>query len=152
MFVVETSVVVERSAPDVFEFVADQTNAPRWQGDLAAVERLTSGPIGVGTEHEFVRTLAGRPMRSRNRFTRYEPPGYVEFEIPQGWLTGLASYRVHPQGSGALIESRVALTAHGPMRLLEPLLARAIRHDTARDEAELKRLLEADAVGLGRDA
>ena len=144
MFVVETEVFVERPVPEVFDFVADQTNAPTWQRDLDDVQRLTSGELRVGTEHEFVRTFAGRRIRSSNRFTRYEPPRYVEFEIPQGWLTGKASYRVKPLNAGASVESRIALTAGGPMRLLEPLLARAIRRDTARDEAQLKRLLETE--------
>lgn len=142
MFTFETSVFVRRSAPEVFDFLADQTNAPRWQHDLDEVHRLTAGALRVGTEHEFVRTFAGRRIRSQNRFTSFDPPGYVEFEIPRGWLTGRASYRVEPRGPGALVRSRIAFTAHGPMRLLEPLLARAIRRDTARDEAELKRLLE----------
>lgn len=144
MFVVETSVLVDRSAHEVFEFVADQTNAPRWQRDLDSVQRLTSGPLRVGTEHEFVRTFAGRRIRSRNRFTRYEPPGYVEFVIEEGWLTGHASYRVQPQGSATMLHSRIAFAAHGPMRVLEPVLSRAIRHDTSRDEAQLKQLLETE--------
>ena len=64
----ETTVEISRPVAEVFAFVADQTNAPRWQNGLAEVRRLTEGPLGVGTEHEFIRRFAGRKMATRNRF------------------------------------------------------------------------------------
>ena len=96
MISIETRIQIESPAAEVFAFVADQTNAPQWQDGLAEVRRVTDGPIGVGTEHVFVRQFAGRRIESRNRFTRFEPGRFVEFEIPEGWLTGTASYRVDP--------------------------------------------------------
>ena len=61
-------VIHARPAGEVFAFVPDQTNGPKWQAGLAEVRRVTPGPIGVGTEHVFVRRFAGR--RSRSRETR----------------------------------------------------------------------------------
>ena len=83
-----TSVEIARPVPEVFVFVADQTNAPRWQTGLHEVRRLTEGPIGDGTEHEFVRTFAGRRVASRNRFVAFE-------------LAGTWSSRFRPGGSPA---------------------------------------------------
>ena len=60
MIDVTTRVAIARPVREVFAFVADQTNAPQWQTCLHEVRRLTDGSIGVGTEHEFVRTFAGR--------------------------------------------------------------------------------------------
>lgn len=97
---VQSRIQIERPAGEVFAFVTDQTNAPRWQDGLTEVRRITDGPIGVGTEHVFVRQFAGRRIESRNRFTRLEPGRFVEFEVPQGWLTGTASYRVDPLPNG----------------------------------------------------
>jgi hypothetical protein len=47
---VVTHLDVDRPAGDVFAFVSDQLNAPRWQRGLHEVRRTTDGPIGVGTE------------------------------------------------------------------------------------------------------
>ena len=44
-------------AADVFAFLSDQLNAPRWQRGLHEVRRTTDGPIGVGSEHVFVRRV-----------------------------------------------------------------------------------------------
>ena len=75
---------ISRPVAEVFAFVADQTNAPKWQKGLHEVRRLTEGPIGVGSQHEFVRRFAGREIASRNRFVAFEEGRYVRFEIPEG--------------------------------------------------------------------
>lgn len=142
---VETTVEISRPVAEVFAFVADQTNAPQWQGGLQAVRRLTDGPLGVGTEHEFVRRFAGRELASRNRFVSFEQGRYVAFEIPEGWLTGEGSYSTEPIPSGTLLTSRVRLQPRGVAALLDPLLARLLARDSRRDELRLKRLLEREA-------
>jgi hypothetical protein len=157
MFRVETQVIIDRPTDVVFAFVADQTNAPQWQRDLAAVRRVTPGAIGVGTEHDFERVFAGRRIVSRNRVIEFEAGRGIEFEIPDGWLRGRASYHVEVVPRGTLLTSRMAFEATRLGRLLEPLLARVLRHDSTRDEVTLKTLLEtveagADPGGASLDA
>ena len=143
MIDVTTSVEIARPVQDVFAFVADQTNAPQWQTDLHEVRRLTDGPIGVGSEHEFVRTFAGRRFASRNRFVVFEPSRYVRFEIPSGLITGTASYRTETsQSAGTVLTSRMEFRVRGPLSLLEPVLCRLLAKDSRRDEQRLKSLLE----------
>ena len=120
MIDLETTVEIDRPVPEVFAFVADQTNAPEWQDGLHEVRRLTEGPIGVGTEHEFIRRFVGRKMVSRNRFVSFEEDRFVEFEIPDGWLTGRGSYRTAPSANGTILTSRIQFRARGPMALVEP--------------------------------
>ena len=143
MIDLETSIEIARPVQEVFAFVADQTNAPQWQTDLHEVRRLTDGPIGVGSEHEFVRSFAGRRFASRNRFVAFEPGLYVKFEIPSGWISGTASYRTEASPSaGTVLTSRMEFHVRRPMSLLEPLLSRLLAKDSRRDEQRLKSLLE----------
>ena len=97
---------ISRPVAEVFAFVADQTNAPLWQNGLHEVRRLTEGPIGAGSQHEFIRRFAGRDIATRNRFVAFEEGHYVRFEIPEGWLTGQASYLTEPGPSGTVLTSR----------------------------------------------
>jgi uncharacterized membrane protein len=143
MIDVKSSIEIARPPAEVFAFVSDHTNAPEWQADLHEVRRLTDGPIGVGSEHEFVRRFAGREISSRNRFVSFEEGRFVEFEIPEGWITGRASYLAEPSPGGTLLTSRMSFELRGPIRLAEPLLARLLVRDSRRDEARLKELLEA---------
>ncbi len=145
MLTVQTQIVIGAAPDVVFAFVADQTNAPRWQSGLAEVRRVTPGRLGVGSEHVFVRRFAGRRLESRNRFVRYEPPRLVEFEVPHGWLTGHASYLVEPHPDGSLLVGTMRFQVHGPGRALEPMLRLVLAHDARRDDSRLKALLEAAA-------
>jgi uncharacterized protein YndB with AHSA1/START domain len=142
-FSVRSHIDIARPAADVFNFVADQTNAPQWQKGLHEVRRTTPGPIDVGTEHVFVRRFAGIKIESRNRFTRYEPGRFVSFEIPAGRITGEASYLAEPTGTNtSRLTSEVHFRVSGLVGLAAPLLAWVFKRDNARDEATLKELLE----------
>ena len=142
MIDLETTVEISRPVAEVFAYVADQTNAPQWQNGLEEVRRLTEGPIGVGSQHEFIRRFAGRRIASRNRFVAFEEDRCVRFEIPEGWLTGQASYLTEPSPGGTILTSRMQFHAHGLAALLEPLLSRVLARDLRRDDQHLKRLLE----------
>ena len=143
MITQESHLPIARPPAEVFAFVADMTNAPRWQNGLHEVRRLTPGPLRVGTEHEFVRRFAGREVASRNRFVDFDPGRFVAFEFPHGSITGRGSYQVDPDGhGGCLLTSRVELHVTGVMRLAQPVLARVLRRDVRRDDQALKTLLE----------
>ena len=146
MIDVVTHLTVDRPSAEVFAFVSDQLNAPRWQRGLHEVRRVTEGPIGVGSEHVFVRRFAGRRIESRNRFVEFEPGRFVAFEIPDGSMTGRASYLVEPiDGDKCELTSTMKFEVSGWMRIAEPLLARILERDSRRDEHALKRLLESTA-------
>jgi hypothetical protein len=139
----ESQLPIDRPPAEVFAFVSDMTNAPRWQNGLHEVRRLTPGPLRVGTEHDFVRRFAGREVASRNRFVAFESGRFVAFEFPQGSITGRGSYQVEPDGhGGSLLTSRVELEPKGVLRLAQPVLARVLRRDVRRDDQALRTLLE----------
>jgi len=142
MFVVDSVVEIERPVPEVFDFVADMTQAPLWQSGLHLVERIPPGPVRVGSEHVFERRFAGRTLKSRNRITELQPPSRIAFEIPHGWVSGSAAYEVTPVDGGSRVACRMLFRARGLGRLAEPLLARVLRHDSRRDDQRLKAVLE----------
>lgn len=139
----ESRLPIARPPAEVFAFVSDMTNAPRWQTGLDEVHRLTPGPLRVGTEHDFVRRFAGREVASRNRFVAFDPGRFVAFEFPEGRITGRGSYLVEPDGNGgSLLTSHVDLEVRGAMRLAQPALAWVLRRDVRRDDQALTAVLE----------
>jgi len=149
MFTIQTHVVVARAPEDVFAFVADQTNTPRWQSGLIEVRRLTPGPIGIGTEHAFVRRVAGRRVEARNRYVRYEPSRLVAFEVSDGGIAGHVEYRFEPHPTGTMVTCVMEFATRGPGRIAEPLLRRAIEREARRDDRKLAALLEAESEVAG---
>lgn len=146
--IVETHIDIHRPAAEVFAVVSDHTKAPKWQHGLHEVRRVTDGPIGVGTEHIFVRRFAGKLIESRNRFVQFDEAAFfVEFAIPSGQLTGKASYHVVPTGSNSCrLISTMNFTLKGIWRLFAPILARILKNDSNRDEQKLKGMLETGEI------
>jgi uncharacterized protein YndB with AHSA1/START domain len=143
MIVVEKSIVIGRSVEDVFAYVSDQTNAPRWQVGLLEVRRTTDSPLGVGTRHTFVRRFLGRRMEGSNEYTRWEPNRLVAFEATSGAVGIEASYLTEPIGPDETrLTSRLEMRAPGLLRLAEPLMSTTLRRDVPANLATLKRLLE----------
>jgi uncharacterized protein YndB with AHSA1/START domain len=141
---VEETVEIGRPAEEVFAYVSDQTNAPRWQRGLVEVRRTTEGPIGVGSRHTFVRTLAGRTTRGTNEYTRYEPDRLVAFDATSGGWPVHASYEVEPtDAASARLIARIEMRPTGVFRVAEPLIGWSLRRDARANLRTLKRSLEA---------
>jgi hypothetical protein len=49
MVEVQGEIVIDRRPEDVFDFVADEENEPRYNPQMRLAKKLTDGPIGVGT-------------------------------------------------------------------------------------------------------
>jgi hypothetical protein len=47
--IIENAVEIARTPHDVFDFLADQGNEVLWNPDCVSMEKLTDGPVGVGT-------------------------------------------------------------------------------------------------------
>lgn len=146
MITVEKGVTIGRSPAEVFAFVSDQTNGPKWQRGLTDVRRTTDGPIGIGTRHTFERTMMGRRMDGSNEYTRYEPDKLVGFAWT-GPMPGQASYVVEPAGmDGTRLVARLEMQGQGLLRLAEPLLAAGLNRDVEANLESLKYLLESEAA------
>ena len=147
MIRVEKSTVIERAPGEVFDFVADQTNAVRWQSGIAEIRRLTDGPPGVGTRHAFARTLMGKRMTGENEYTVFEPGHLVTFRTTSG--PGLlASYIVEPMKAGTRLTATIEIDVSGLMSIAQPLIAATLRRDVDANLVRLKQILEASPTAI----
>jgi uncharacterized membrane protein len=149
---VEKSVVINRPVDEVFAFVGDQRNTPRWQHGLVEVKRLTDGPPGIGTKHTFVRSFMGRRMEASNEYVAYEPGRIITFKTISGPVPLEASYLFEPVAGGTQLTSKIAMDAKGLVSLAEPLIARSLRREMDAAFVALKGLLEGQAIAIPLEA
>jgi uncharacterized protein YndB with AHSA1/START domain len=137
----EQTVVIDRPIEEVFAYVTDQTNTPRWQAGLMEVKRTTTGAIGIGTKHTLVRKFMGRRMEADNEYVAYEPHSLVTFRTTSGPAL-VASYHFDAVPGGTRLTSRVELQGAGLFGLLEPVVGAALRREMKAALPALKALLE----------
>ena len=146
MITTRVSVQIERPVEEVFAFVADPANFPRWAGALVKESRQTSpGPVGLGTTFTQVNMLMGRRFVSEMRVVTYEPPRQFEYATTAGPIRFAGHYNFAPVegGKGTRFTSVDESEPSGWLRYLQPLLQPFAQRQITINLTRLKAVIEA---------
>ena len=133
------SVDIRRPVEEVFDYVSDLQNELEWNPNLTSIERLSSGPLGVGTR--FAAKWRGSPPLTI-QVTRFERPRVFEAFMAGKGMDGTFRAEFSPLGDGT--HATVAMDSHltGLMRLMSPVIGRALQRQEERNLANVKSRLE----------
>jgi uncharacterized protein YndB with AHSA1/START domain len=144
--VVENTVEIARSPEDVFDYCTDLALEPEWNPKAKRVDKLTPGPIGLGTTYE-AEFLKGDPTTIE--LVRFERPTTWEAVGRSRHLDAKTIGRVSTTDDGARLIVRMELSPRGTLKLLLPILGRYMHNQEERNLANIKAALEAaSATGL----
>jgi Polyketide cyclase / dehydrase and lipid transport len=73
------SAVIDRPIEEVFAFLADGTNDPRFSPRVLEIRKATDGPVGVGTVFESKVKDAGMTTSRRFELTEFAPPTRIRW-------------------------------------------------------------------------
>jgi hypothetical protein len=71
---IEGEVVIIRPVDQVFDFVADERNEPRYNSRMLRADKTSPGPIGRGSRFLAESAMLGRVVETTIEFTDYERP------------------------------------------------------------------------------
>lgn len=141
-FTVETEIA--RAPAEVFAYVTDPAKLPSWQTNTVSVEQESEGPLRLGTRlrevHEGPR---GRQIESLVEVSELEPDRLFALRMIEGPLPIHGRIALEPTGAGTRMRFTVHGQPRGPMRLLQPVLRRALKRQFEQHCATLKNVLEA---------
>lgn len=141
MALYEHTVEIARAPDEVFAFVTDPANYPRWQPSLVAIEPHSSGPLRVGSEATEVRRFLGREVETTWTCVEHEPLSRSAIETDDGPVPFRGTFIVEPAGRGTRFTWTVE-TRGAAARLGGPLVGRATRAELRASSGRLKQLLE----------
>ena len=139
---VSGEILIERPVEGVFDFVADQRNEPIYNPRMLQSEKITDGPIAVGTRFRATARSGRRTVEMLIEVTQFQRPrrfgsrttmpsvdvdGGLTFEPAAGATRMIWSWEVRPSGR---------------LRLLGPVVARLGRHQEQAIWTGLKAHLE----------
>jgi uncharacterized membrane protein len=140
----EQSIEIERPPADVFAFLAEPGNLPRWQPAVAEVTVDPPGQLAEGSRLTEKRTFLGNHVRSTLEVTRLEPHRRLDLGTVDGPVRLRVSHRLEASGDGTRLTLIGEGEPGGALRLAGPLLGRAVNRQARDDLRRLKRLLESD--------
>lgn len=144
---VEGEILIERPVWEVFDFVADERNQPRYNRRMVRAEVITSGDIGAGTEFQRELKAMGRAVPMTVEFTRFERPRVLGSRTRSSMMESEGALRFATVAGGTHMRWSWQVRPRGALRLLGPLVGALGRRQEKAIWWELKRLLEAQAGG-----
>jgi uncharacterized protein YndB with AHSA1/START domain len=140
------STVIDRPIDQVFAFLADGTNDPKFSPRVEEIRKTTDGPIGVGTVFESKVKDAGMKSSRRFELTAFEAPTKIR------WTERSKNMVTVPDGGYDLeavgdMQTRVTIhntfQGHGLGKLLVGFAAGAAAKDAPAFARRIKTAVEA---------
>ncbi|HZD71637.1 MAG TPA: SRPBCC family protein [Actinomycetes bacterium] len=141
----ENTVIIQRPVEEVFAFLADFENLPKWNYAIMKTTKASPGPVGVGTTYRQTRSV---PSRSQEGFlvTVFEPPSRLEVQGQIGPFQARIGYLLEPTGSGTRLRNVVDLGSSGVSSLVAPLATSRVRQAVAANLDTLKHIVETGVI------
>lgn len=149
---IEGEILIRRPINDVFAFVADERNEPRYNRRMRHAEKVSPGPIGRGTQFVATVTTLQHPTEMTIEVTGYERPTRLasSTRAPMIDIDGEATFDVVPEGT-LMRRSWEVDTARWP-KVLAPIVGRLGERQEQRTWTNLKHVLEGSARPFTPDA
>ncbi len=145
----ETSLRIERPVEDVFDFVSDPQNFPRWNSAVQAVRQTSPGESGVGSTYLMERQLPGGRAENELEITGRERPTEFAMRTTSGPTPLVYRYRFVPESGATVLQLAADVELPGIAGALGPLAARAVKRGVDANFATLKQILEGTAGEAG---
>ena len=141
----KTSLVIRRPVEDVFAFVSNYQNSPRWVSGGLTHTKISAGPIGVGTVIRTTGRTLGLHVEATRIVTAYEPYSQYAFKSEYQQTPVTTTFLFEPMPDGTRLTVVVEGKPGGLFKAATPLVLAAIRQQFEGDLRRLKTLLEEQA-------
>lgn len=140
---IEHTVTIARPVEDVWAYVMDTRNDPKWMTNVIEVGRGSDQPVAPGLEIEETVKFYGVRLKVVLTITEHEPPTRSAIVVrgPRG-VGGTGFYGLEEVDGVTRFTMATDTDAHGFFKLTEPVFARMARRDLSASAGHLKDLLE----------
>ena len=138
---ITSTVIVRRSREDVWSFLTDLRNAPKWDRSIARATLTSNGPVGSDA---IVETTSPGGKRQLFRVIAFERPRLLTFRLLRSSLFRSAdlTFSLEASGAGTKITHQIELRLRPWLVPLGPVLGLIGRRALSTDFDFLRRSLE----------
>ena len=144
---VEGEIIINRPVEEVFDFVADERNEPRYNPRMIRAEQISDGPIGVGTRFHTELKAIGRTMPMMVEFTGFERPWRLASVTHSSMMMTEGALTFEQVPTGTRMRWSWDVRPRGALLVMTPLVGGIGRRQEKGIWSSLKRLLESGGAG-----
>ena len=139
---VQTEILIRRPRAEVAEYASDPDNAPQWYVNIDRSQRLTPGPVAVGSRVAFIARFLGKELNYTYEFVEYVPGEKLVMRTAQVPFPIQSTYTWTDDDGGTRMTLGNSGSPSGFSRLAGLFMAPMIRRETRKDLQKLKSILE----------
>jgi uncharacterized membrane protein len=140
----ENTIAIDRPIDEVFAFLSDFENIPKWNYYVLEVRQLSESPIGIGTTYHQLRKSDQQDFR----IIEFEPNHTVALKtVPQSSPSFERRFTLYEEGDTTRIRDQWKLDTGRPA-LLERLARGRVKSAVSENLSKLKELLQEGRVVL----
>lgn len=121
---IEGEVLIRRPVEAVFDYVADERTEPRYNRNMLGSEKVTDGPIGVGTRFRASVRAGRRALPMDIEYTGFERPHLIASTTRMATADFSGTLTFTPTPSGTRLRWSWQTRPKGAVRLVAPVLTR----------------------------
>jgi hypothetical protein len=140
---IEGEIMISRPVGEVFDFVADERNEPRYNPRMVRAEMLTPEPVGLGSRFRADMRTRPRPVVTTTENTGYDRPRRLASTTRLATMDIRGALTFDPVPGGTRMRWSWDMVPRGLLKLMSPLMARVGARQERAISTGLKRLLEA---------
>lgn len=135
------TITINRPAAEVFAYLADLENLPRWNYAIQQTRKVSPGPVAVGTRYQQVRTVPTQQEESLE-VVELEAGRRLTVSGTLNKLPARLDYDLESDGETTVLTNTVDLTLQAPLVVVSFLATRQIQKAVAENLAVLREILE----------
>lgn len=133
---------INASPQQVYDFMLEPTNVSKVMPNITRYEKLTDGPVRVGTRYRETRLIRGQEATSEIEVTAFEPSHrYAATSIHSG-ITTTYDYRFAPENDGTRVDLTAEVSGAGIKKLIVPVVVGIIKKEDGDHLMQLKTAVE----------
>jgi uncharacterized protein YndB with AHSA1/START domain len=142
----EIKLIIHRPIEEVFAFISNAENLPRWRASTLQVSKVSPGAPVIGSIFKGRFTFLGRPFDGNLEVTALEPQHRYGTRLTDGPFPLDALYMLEPSEGGTWLTLIIQGQPGGFFKIAEPLVVSMAKRSYEADLHNLKEMLEAQAV------
>ena len=140
---VTASINIDRSPQEVFDYLADMSNNPKWQNGMQACTWTSEPPLRLGSTYDQEAKFLGKRIVSSFEVVEFEPGERIRIRTTSGTMPIDVTRQVAPsENGGTEVRAVVRGEPTGLLRLAKPVMRLLVQTSVHRDYRRLKQLLE----------
>ena len=135
---VNADIHINRPPADVFSYISNFENNPKWQSGMVEAWFTTEPPLCKGSMYSQVARFLGRRIESTFEVIDYQPGRLIKATTIKSTFPITFTRIVEPENGGSRVTAVVTGDASGLFKAAETLVPKRVRASIDKDKKKLK--------------